>query len=536
MSAPKLTAPNGITPRWIPAAGLFLCTAAALATTTAFLPHQSLWTDEATQLSGLTLDPVAVVRWLTGQSRHDFGVSDDRMPPLSYWLGWVWAQVFGLTEPSLRWFGAACVAAATAVVYLTAQRAWGTASAVVAGLLVALSPNVVVQAVEIRAYPLLILTSAGVYYCLVRLLESESNRGKWIAALAACGIAASYTHFFGLVLTGGAFLALLVVFRACGDRVRPVLTAIAVVGILSLGLAPFVLASVGLSHSAAPGNGAGKLVGLARLAYRLFAHPATAVSSVAVAAALVGGTLAIAAAGAAGFVERARVVTGLMIALASGFFVVILAHFAQSNFNAAAPSYNSWALPGVALVAAAGLRAPTRWHRRVARSGCFLLLAANAYGTVQLAVHGTSFAHTPYRAVAEIVRRYEPDAVVAYDEPLAPSQVWSIYSPLRYEFGPTMRQYEWVAGSDARLVAYPNKETETDLVRVAAKHLVVVRPKQADAVQVADQVRNGVRPVEPGPLVERLSASPDWERVEAATFGSFVTTGVVVFRRRVFAP
>jgi hypothetical protein len=279
------------------------------------------------------------------------------------------------------------------------------------------------------------------------------------------------------------------------------------------------------------------VLGLARLAYRLFAHPATVLSTIAVAAALAGGALAITAAVVSGISERSRVIIGLTIAVASGLAVVALAHFAQSGFNAATPSYNVWGLPGLALLASAGLRAPNRWHWRAAWCGAVLLLAANVYGTVQLAVHGLYFAHTPHRAIADIVRRYGPDAVVAYDEPPAPSQVWHVYSPLRYEFGPALRQYEWTAGNNGpRLVAYPNKERETSPTGVTAKYLVVIRPKQAGAAQVVEQVRHGVPPVGAGPLVELLSASPEWERVEAATFGSFVPADVVVFRRKGKAP
>ena len=50
-----------------------------------FLPHQSLWNDEATQLCGVGLDPVEVTRWLAGWSHHNFGIPSDRMPPVSYW-------------------------------------------------------------------------------------------------------------------------------------------------------------------------------------------------------------------------------------------------------------------------------------------------------------------------------------------------------------------------------------------------------------------------------------------------------------------
>ena len=69
-----------------------------------FLPHQTLWIDEVTQMAGLGLGPIGVVRWLLHPTLTDLGVPSDRMPPLSYWLGWLWAQAFGLrvADPAPR--------------------------------------------------------------------------------------------------------------------------------------------------------------------------------------------------------------------------------------------------------------------------------------------------------------------------------------------------------------------------------------------------------------------------------------------------
>ncbi|WP_150122029.1 hypothetical protein, partial [Sulfitobacter sp. HI0129] len=70
-----------------------------------FALRQSIWIDETTQLSGLALDFRTQLAWLAGSSDVNLGVPPDRMPPLSYWLGGLWTEVFGLTEGSMRWFG-----------------------------------------------------------------------------------------------------------------------------------------------------------------------------------------------------------------------------------------------------------------------------------------------------------------------------------------------------------------------------------------------------------------------------------------------
>src|SRR5262245_31798830 len=80
---------------------------AILVVVTAFLAigfafRQELWVDEASQLSGLTLQPVEMLRWLAGHEWGRFGVPGDRSPPGSYVAGWIWSRTFGLSEISLR--------------------------------------------------------------------------------------------------------------------------------------------------------------------------------------------------------------------------------------------------------------------------------------------------------------------------------------------------------------------------------------------------------------------------------------------------
>ena len=101
--------------------------AASLTSDEIFMPHQSLWLDEAAQMAGLGRNPIETTRWLAGTSQHDFGVASDRMPPASYWAQWCWSRACGLTEPSLRHFGIACVSLATLVVFSTGRLRLGYA-------------------------------------------------------------------------------------------------------------------------------------------------------------------------------------------------------------------------------------------------------------------------------------------------------------------------------------------------------------------------------------------------------------------------
>jgi 4-amino-4-deoxy-L-arabinose transferase-like glycosyltransferase len=170
---PNLRGSRVVESPWV---GSAFCALMLVAGAWAFLPSQVIWLDEATQLAGLTLDPVHVVRWLARAETHDFGQFPDRMPPVSYWLGSAWGRAFGADEASLRWLGVACVATATALVFLTARRAFGGPAGWAAGLLFATSPGIAMIAVEIRAYPLFLLASAASYHALIRVVEGSPSR------------------------------------------------------------------------------------------------------------------------------------------------------------------------------------------------------------------------------------------------------------------------------------------------------------------------------------------------------------------------
>src|SRR4051812_4996931 len=91
----------------------------------------------------------------------------DRMPPLSYWAGWAWSRAFGHSEASYRWMGVIVTACGAACVALAAGRLAGGLGALAAGLLFALSPNVMTMAAEIRAYPFLMAFASAAFLCLV---------------------------------------------------------------------------------------------------------------------------------------------------------------------------------------------------------------------------------------------------------------------------------------------------------------------------------------------------------------------------------
>jgi Dolichyl-phosphate-mannose-protein mannosyltransferase len=514
-----------------------VCVAIGTAADALFLPHQSLWLDEAAQMTGLSMGPVDLTKWLTGHLGYETWAPKDRMPPLGYWLGWAWSQVFGFDERSMRWFGVAFIAVATAIVFGSAKKVWGLGSGVAAALLLATSPNVVITSVEIRSYPALILMSSGLFACLVGYVSGPiESRGRWLAGLVACGIGAMYSHFFGLVALGGALVGAFVVAIVKKEKITPVILAGVVAGLASLGLAPFVMASYGLSAGLQPvPDSGGKMIGLVKMGYRFFAHPSTSVSKVAVGLAALGFALGI----ACGFARKRQagsVALALILALASGLAVVTLAHLGQSSFEATSANYNMWVLPPLAMLIASGLAAEARAVRVASLAAIVMTIAANTYAVGQLSIHGDAFAHTSYGPIANLLRGYDPAKVaVIHDDDAEVRRAFAIYVPMRYEFGPKVRQFFYNSGGQdgagVELTEYPDLKAKCGLDDLPFDDLIVVRSQDIRAVDIASQIHHGIVPLGDGPVTKALLASGKWERIAESTYLSFHGADVDVFRK-----
>lgn len=520
-------------PRWSIALAGALCVAASLLGSALFLPHQSLWNDEASQMSGLSLDPAGQVRWLAGWEKHDFGLAEDRMPPLSYWVGWLWSRAFGLNEASMRWMGATLVGLATLIIFETARRAWGAPSGVAAALIFALSPNVIVAAVEIRAYPLFLFTSSATFYCLSRYLDDSSALSrKWLVAMSMCSILTIYTHFFGLVLAGGVFLSALLVGRFRAGKTGPVLIAAGCVGLATGGIAPFVLASFGRSSAAVPALAEeNRISALARLFYRLFAHASMSVTPIVIALAALG-IVAAALAAIAPKQKSTAVALGLFLAWTAGAIVVAAAQIMLKHFQAATPHYNLWMLPPLVLLLGSGLGAASKTARTLAAAGAALLIASYAYGDLQLAVHGDFFAHTPHRAIDTLIQRLGPDRVSLILD-VNDHSAWDVYAPVHFKYADIVPQYVFTdrTAGQTKVADYPDRKTDYDPAALPTEYLLVVHSVNERSAEIVDQIRQGVKPLPDGPIAKLLKADPRWNLVEESTHVAFVSAKIALFKR-----
>ncbi|MDT8344382.1 MAG: hypothetical protein RQ752_08090 [Thermohalobaculum sp.] len=306
-------------------------------------------------------------------------------------------------------------------------------------------------------------------YALLRLQSagSATQRHKWLTALAALLLIASYTHFFDLVMAGAMWSAVVFTDRVAGRDSRPAIVAIVVFAAGCLGLAPFVLAAFDVGEPVSIARteltrqaelaGAGRelAVGAARLAYRVFAHPVLA-SVPATRLVVLGsvGTLAVLAlVGAAG--HRASSATRLdslaaspaaMLAmvLVVGGFIIAAASLTVSRFDPFAPSYNIWMVPpAILLLASASGTNRGRISLAACRIAGAALVAGNLVGTTQLLRHGALYSHGPSEWLAAKIAAASGMIAVVHDG----RGPWgAAYFPLRYGFGDRISQ--WLVDGD----------------------------------------------------------------------------------------
>lgn len=442
---------------------------------------QNVSIDEATQLSGASLPVDRLVSWLAGMPEPSFGVPPDQMPPFSYLIDYACGQTLCGGAHDFRMLHLLIALVGVGITLALAARA-GVLATIGAGAILVLSPKLTELAVEIRAYPIFFTLTAVQIALIYRIIGQARLDHRWVIALGVAGVAAIYTHFFGLVSTmalmGGLFVSRV---RGWRDGLWIGGCTLALL-IAAIGLQPFI---GGANAASLPQDSATVSLGeIAKFLLRLIGHPANLLV-------LPAGMLFFAAAALLAAVEivrigvalardpmsaRGRPEVALAAALIVGLVVTLLAALLVHGFNALKVVYSLWTLPIIALLAADACRgidwrAP--WDARVRRALPFvvaLLVAGAAVGQGLFLLHGRWFVHGPSRAIAEELRA-EPGATgVIYDDVDWPFGFFPTY----YSFSEGVPQ--WLLGSDGQLH------------RLAPGGLVVPQADTPDALADLDHV------------------------------------------------
>ena len=153
------------------------------------IASESFWYDEA--YSASIIEQSYAELW-TGEAK------DNGNPPL-YWIALkAWESVFGSSEVALRALSAMASIATTVVIIWLAALCADRRTALVTGVLWAMSPWSIFLANETRVYALLQLLAVAATLLFVRWVQRGG--GALLAAYAAIVFAACHSHYFGFVV------------------------------------------------------------------------------------------------------------------------------------------------------------------------------------------------------------------------------------------------------------------------------------------------------------------------------------------------
>ncbi|HEX6250640.1 MAG TPA: glycosyltransferase family 39 protein [Gemmatimonadaceae bacterium] len=176
-------------------------------------PGKSLWHDELYSWY-LLADPSLSSMWTAFHDKLNV------TPPLYFVLGWLWAQLVGASELSLRLFSALGIAAALILVWATLRKVYGFWPTCIGTLTVFLTSEIVLsQNVEARMYGLFLALCAAAVYQYASLDARGTFSFRDLAGLAVIHAAIVNTHLFGLFYSG-AILAAFVVADVLRGRFR----------------------------------------------------------------------------------------------------------------------------------------------------------------------------------------------------------------------------------------------------------------------------------------------------------------------------
>ncbi len=171
--------------------------------------------------------------FLSGRSLGELitGTAADTMPPLYYFLLHFWLQISQAVW-FIRLLGILFSLLAVYLTYLLVKELLGADAALLAALLMAVSPFQYYHAQDVRNYALLLcfLLGYALFFARIFLREVNARPGDWLG-LVLCGAGAMYTHNVAVFALAAADLYLLLGGR--WRRLGALLAAQAVIGVLA---------------------------------------------------------------------------------------------------------------------------------------------------------------------------------------------------------------------------------------------------------------------------------------------------------------
>jgi len=517
---------------WFTLIGVLLFLALALY----FAVVQTIWTDETTQLSGVSLGPVELTRWLAGNDPDRFNVPADRMPPLGYYSQWLWAQLTGSEIFGLRVQGIIFVALAIVIVSVAVRPLGGGLAVAIALCYAALSPNWITNAVEIRAYPLLILLSSIGFASLLQYVSTEEarSRRRWGVLMLLSGVLATYTHFFGGVAMAAQASAALGHDWFVRRERGPGLVMSVVAGLCCLGVMPFVLSAMTISGTeGAADAGISALAGdVVRWFYRFFGNPVLSVDRIPLVVGLLSWSLLLTFACYAAVRLRDKRSLAILSTLCAGSLLTLAISFIAEGMDAFKVSYSTWMLPGWALLlgsSASLVKLGKAWSR-VLLLVFPTFLVANLWVAGTFARHAGLFVHGPHEGVLAFLENSgEVDLPILHES----EGPWGLtYFPLVYEFGEARPQYvAEVANGEVSLEMLIGGREVSSISDLDANQLLVLSARNFGHREIKEWIDGERTAVDSGEVQAFLSSSENWELIEDQHLPAYVAARLMVFAR-----
>jgi hypothetical protein len=300
-----------------------------------------------------------------------------------------------------------------------------------------------------------------------------------------------------------------------------------------LALLPFIRAAVGPGPAPADGVPETTFRASARLLYHLVGgHPALSVVQAFLVCQLVGAAALLGISLLPGDGSRTAARASLLAA-GSGLAVTLLATFLVTRFDAANPHYSLWMVPFLGAAAGSAVATPNARGRSVAWAAALLLGIGSVGAVSTLLRHGEAFAHLPSRRISEqLAQRGGPSRVVVVHER---AEGWGfLYFPLRYKFGPELRQMLAARTGDGTLTLrrLPDRDSERTPAPVADERLVLIALRHLGAGELAAALRSGRKPAILDEQWTRALSDAGWQQESAEVLLAMAATEIRWFRKK----
>jgi Dolichyl-phosphate-mannose-protein mannosyltransferase len=490
-----------------------------------FLPHQSIWVDESTQLVGLDQPLNELIPWLLNKTSN-YGVPYDRSPPVSYLIGKLWCTFFGCSITSLRVMGIVTVSVGTGFIFHTAYKNVGKWAAVASGLIFAISPNIIIMENEIRSYPLFLAFSAIGLYLYTTLLEKITKK-RLLLLILICFLTI-FTHYYGIIYSSSIFLSLFIIhsFKRSSRDLSYVALGFGFLLICSLGLIPFIMAA----HSSDVNHDTKSVVDIIKLGYRFFAHSSMTYYLIIIPLLFVSVGVVLCYCLFVKTLYR-KFYAQILLPVILGLTVTVTAFFVVNSFKVTTISYSIWILPNISLLLGAGFMPASNWLVKASSS---IIILCNMFGAYFLISWGSFFSHGPSEQIAQLIKTapINTQAVIYESES---DQIGMVYFPLNFLFNNDLQQYQFERPDLDGLMKELKYNSSSDLSLILREYeyVYVITVRKQNSKDIIKNLKYGVKVFPMGKVGNDLKKSPDWKLIQSPTYISMTSAQVYLFKKTI---